>query len=322
MPRWRRLPTPSPEQVPRAREPTRTLPRDWWIHSFSQLHRQAPQGLHALEEETPADDERAADPVAMPAAAPIDPRFAGPRFGNVLHRALEHADFAAWRDRDGLPASQRDVLLQAFAAFGYREDDALAGLPVLAPLLSRTLRATVPGADGQGGFRLCDLDPRERIDEMEFHFALRGAGVRELVDVLHAHGVLRGRQGFGAWRTLSGLMNGKIDLTCRVDGRFHVIDYKTNQLPAYDAAGIAQAMADSEYDWQALLYAVALQRWLRARLGRDYDFDTHVGGVCSLFCRGLDPAVPGQGVHVLPFTRALVDAVDAVLAAPLPGAAP
>ncbi len=317
-----RLPTPSPEQVPRAREPTRTLPRDWWIHSFSQLHRQAPQGLHALEEETPADDERAADPVAMPAAAPIDPRFAGPRFGNVLHHALEHADFAAWRDKDGLPASQRDVLLQAFAAFGYREDDALAGLPVLAPLLSRTLRATVPGAGGQGGFRLCDLDPRECIDEMEFHFALRGAGVRELIDVLHAHGVLRGRQGFGAWRTLSGLMNGKIDLTCRVDGRFHVIDYKTNQLPAYDAAGIAQAMADSEYDWQALLYAVALQRWLRARLGRDYDFDTHVGGVCYLFCRGLDPAVPGQGVHVLPFTRALVDAVDAVLAAPLPGAAP
>jgi len=128
--------------------------------------------------------------------------------------------------------------------------------------------------------------------------------------------VLRGRQGFGAWRSLSGLMTGKIDLTCRVDGRLYVIDYKTNTLPAYDAGTIAQAMADSEYDWQALLYLVALQRWLRSRLGGAYDFDTHVGGVRYLFCRGLDPAVPGQGVHVLPFTRELVDAVDAVLAAP------
>ena len=316
-----RLPALKPEHVPPARDPARGVARDWWIHSFSQLHRQAPQGLHALEDETPADDERAAGPVAPPDLAAVDPRFAGPRFGNVLHHALEHADFAAWRDAHGLPDGQRDVLLRAFAAFGYRDDEAQAGLPVLVPLLSRTLRATVPLAGG-GGLRLCDLAPRDRIDEMEFHFALRGAGVHDLIGVLHAHGVLRGRQGFGAWHTLSGLMTGKIDLTCRVDGRFYVVDYKTNRLPAYDAAALAQAMIESEYDWQALLYAVALQRWLRSKLGRAYDFDTHVGGVRYLFCRGLDPAVPGQGVHALPFTRELVDAVDAALAAPLPEPAP
>ena len=311
-----RLPPQAAERVPPARTPARALRRDWWVHSFSQLHRQAPQGLHALQEETPADDERGA--TSAPALA--DPRFAGPRFGNVLHHALEHTDFAAWRDHAGLPDGQRDGLLRAFAAFGYREDEALAGLPLLVPLLSNTLHAPVPARDG-AAFRLCDLDPRDRIDEMEFHFALRGTGVDELLAVLHAHGVLRGRRGFGAWRTLSGLLTGKIDLTCRVDGRFHVIDYKTNALPAFDAATVAQAMEDSEYDWQALLYAVALQRWLRSRLGDGYDFDTHFGGVRYLFCRGLDPAAPGRGVHVLPFTRAVVDAVDAALAAPLPGAA-
>jgi exodeoxyribonuclease V beta subunit len=313
-----RLAPQPPDALPPARMPTRTLRRDWWMHSFSQLHKQAPQGLHALEEEAPADDERS----DLPAPAAVDPRFAGPRFGNVLHHALEHADFSAWRDRDGLPDSQRDVLLQAFAAFGYRQDEAIEGLPRLAPLLSRTLQARVPARDGVAGFRLCDLDPRDRIDEMEFHFALRGSSVQALLDVLHAHGVLRGRQGFGAWRTLSGLMTGKIDLTCRIDGRVYVLDYKTNTLPAYDDDTVAQAMADSEYDWQALLYLVALQRWLRSRLGAGYDFDTHVGGVRYLFCRGLDLDVPGQGVHALPFTRELVDAVDAVLATPLPEVAP
>ena len=313
-----RLPPRVAAEVPPARTPLRTLHRDWWVHSFSQLHRQAPQGLHALEEEAPADDERG---TASVAAAP-DPRFAGPRFGNVLHHALEHADFGAWRGHAGVPEGQREVLLQAFAAFGYGEAEVLDGLPQLASLIARTLHARVPDVDGGAGFRLCDLDPLGRIDEMEFHFALRGAGVQALLDVLHAHGVLRGRQGFGAWRTLSGLMTGKIDLTCRVDGRVYVIDYKTNTLPAYDSATVAQAMADSEYDWQGLLYAVALQRWLRSRLGGGYDFARHVGGVRYLFCRGLDPASPGQGVHVLPFARDLVDAVDAVLATPLREDAP
>ncbi len=313
-----RLAPQSSAALPSVRTPGPPLRRDWWMHSFSQLHRQAPQGLHAQEEEAPADDERS----DVPAAATSDPRFAGPRFGNVLHHALEHADFTAWRDHDGLPDSQRGVLLQAFAAFGYREDEALEGLPVLVPLLSRTLHARVPAADGAAagatGFRLCDLDPRERIDEMEFHFALRGNSVQDLLAVLHAHGLLRGRRGFGAWRTLSGLMTGKIDLACRIDGRLYVLDYKTNTLPAYGAEDLARAMADSEYDWQALLYVVALQRWLRSRLGAGYDYDRHVGGVRYLFCRGLDPAVAGQGVHVLPFTRELVDAVDAVLAVPMP----
>lgn len=306
-----RLAPQQPDALPPARTVRRVVQRDWWVHSFSQLHRQAPQGLHALEEEAPAADEPG--PVALPAGR--DMRFAGPRFGNVLHHALEHADFSAWRGGDGLPEGQRDVLMQAFEAFGYRREEAEEGLPLLVPLIARTLRARVPGPGG-ADFRLCDLDGKDRIDEMEFHFALRGGSVGELLSVLHAHGVLRGRQGFGAWRSLSGLMTGKIDLTCRVDGRLYVIDYKTNTLPAYDAGTIAQAMADSEYDWQALLYLVALQRWLRSRLGGAYDFDTHVGGVRYLFCRGLDPAVPGQGVHVLPFTRELVDAVDAVLAAP------
>ncbi|MFT4177865.1 MAG: exodeoxyribonuclease V subunit beta [Thermomonas sp.] len=310
-----RLPVQATPHLPPARTPTRTLQRDWWMHSFSQLHRQAPHGQHALHDETPADDERDALP-PLPAA---DPRFAGARFGNVLHHALEHADFNAWREGDDIPGSQHDIVLRAFAAFGYRDDEAREGLPLIAPLIARTLQAQVPGIDGNR-FRLCDLDPRARLDEMEFHFALRGTRVDELLAVLHAHGVLPHRHGFGAWQALSGLMTGKIDLTCRIDGRFYVIDYKTNRLPAYDAPALAQAMQDAEYDWQALLYAVALQRWLRAKLGRDYDFARHIGGVRYLFCRGLDPAQPGHGMHALPFTRELVDAVDAVLATPLPGA--
>ena len=90
-------------------------------------------------------------------------------------------------------------------------------------------------------------------------------------------------------RGCRGLMNGKIDLTYRLDGRAYVLDYKSNRLPAYDDATLAQAMAASEYDLQALLYVVALHRWLRLRRGATYDYARDFGGVRYLFCRGLAP---------------------------------
>jgi exodeoxyribonuclease V beta subunit len=53
-----RLPPAVPDAIPAPRTPHRRLRRDWWIHSFSQLHRQHAHGAQALAEEAPADDER------------------------------------------------------------------------------------------------------------------------------------------------------------------------------------------------------------------------------------------------------------------------
>lgn len=83
-------------------------------------------------------------------------------------------------------------------------------------------------------------------------------------------------------------MTGLIDLTYTVDGRWYVLDYKSNRLPSYDADALARAMAHSEYALQALIYTVALHRWLRFRLGEAYDYARDFGGVRYLFCRGLD----------------------------------
>ncbi|MBD4968635.1 hypothetical protein GUF63_17885, partial [Xanthomonas citri pv. citri] len=49
-----------------------------------------------------------------------------------------------------------------------------------------------------------------------------------------------------------------------------------------------RAMAHSEYELQALIYTVALHRWLRFRLGDGYNYARDFGGVRYLFCRGLD----------------------------------
>jgi len=91
-----RLPAAPAQAVPAPRPALRRLYRDWWIHSFSQLHKQQSHGASALVEARPADDEA---PLAT--ALPRPRQFGGSRFGNTLHHALERVDFAAWRGHGG-----------------------------------------------------------------------------------------------------------------------------------------------------------------------------------------------------------------------------
>jgi len=265
--------------------------------------------VHAPADEAPADDER---PLARLDAGPA--RFGGTRFGNALHQALEHVDFARWRDADGMRIADEDgvLLRKALADQDYASSDLDDGVSELALLVARTLNAPLGLRDGADA-RLCDVPPSERIAELEFHFTLADADTGTLLALLHEKGIVRDRGGFGASR-LSGLMTGKIDLTCRVDERLYVFDYKSNRLPDYAPETLREAMRASEYDLQALLYVVALHRWLTLRRGDAYDYARDIGGARYLFCRGLDPARPGQGVVAMEFERDLIEGVDALFA--------
>lgn len=304
--------------VPPPRQSRRSVPRDWWVYSFTQLSKaeageQGSGAIAAVTAERGAEDEPdsvATDDFEMPVA--FDTRFSGSRFGNVLHDALEHVDFGAWRDwREAqVPDGQEIALHEALRGGGYAEADLDDGVAELTTLVGRTLTVTLP----EGG-TLSDLPTDARRAEMEFHFSLKPTSVETLLATLHAHGVLPERHAFGLRRQLEGLMTGKIDLTYLRDGRWYLLDYKSNRLPAYDAASLQQAMAHSEYDLQALIYTLALHRWLRFRLGDRYDYARDFGGTRYLFCRGLDlRSATSDGIHAWKPPLALVDALDALFA--------
>ncbi|CAN7553047.1 exodeoxyribonuclease V subunit beta [Pseudoxanthomonas sp. LjRoot143] len=322
-----RLPPERDAVVAPARIATRRIASDWWVYSFTQLAH-AEGGADPLAASTEADpgggDEAPASDIdeaprdaGMPAL--VDPRFAGSRFGVVMHGALEHADFTAWRDwrpGDGAPDGQDLVIADALREGGYAETDVVDGLDVLVPLVGHTLGTVLPE-----GVRLADVPADHRRAEIEFHFAMQPTGVPALLALLHRHGLLRHRTAFGARSRLEGLMTGLIDLTYLHDGRWYVLDYKSNQLPAYNAAAMQQAMAHSEYDLQALIYTLALHRWLRFRLGDTYDYARDFGGIRYLFCRGLDLAREASpGVHAQRYAPELVHALDALFAGAVQGA--
>ncbi len=112
-------------------------------------------------------------------------------------------------------------------------------------------------------------------------------------------------------RTLQGLLTGLMDLVCVIEGKYYVLDYKSNLLPDYLPSTLNQAMRQHRYDVQAVLYVLALHRLLKSRMPHSYDFDQHMGGALYWFVRGVDQ--PGMGMLSVPTPRALIEALDAQL---------
>ncbi len=93
---------------------------------------------------------------------------------------------------------------------------------------------------------------------------------------------------------MRGYLTGSLDAVLRLDGpRYLVVDYKTNWLGDFDAdrplslwdyrpPALDEVMAESDYPLQAMLYTVALHRFLRWRQP-SYDPARHIAGVLYLF---------------------------------------
>ena len=333
-----RLPALQHADIPPARSITRPISNDWWVYSFSQLAKadagdanaastlptsggndEPDAGTHAS-----ASDVVDADSIAL-IALEEDRRFGGNRYGVALHAALETialapVDFAAWADwqpGDAAPADHASHIADALRTEGYTDDELADGITLSTRLIGHTLTVAMPEAT-----RLCDVPADERRPEIEFQFALQPTRVDALLALLHRYGVVRERDRFGIRQRLEGLMTGLIDLTYRHDGKWYVLDYKSNRLPGYGAEQMAAAMAHSEYDLQALIYTLALHRWLRFRLGDGYDYARDFGGIRYLFCRGLDATrADSPGIHAQRFAPELVHALNALFGHTEQGAA-
>ena len=160
-----------------------------------------------------------------------------------------------------------------------------------------------------GELRLRDVARADRLDELAFELPLAGADapsgevdLAAVADVLRRHGgAARATTRSGSptrccASAVRGYLTGSLDLVVRLpDGRFAIADYKTNWLAApgeeltawhYRPGALAAEMAHAHYGLQALLYTVALHRYLRWRLP-DHDPERDIAGVLYLFVRGM-----------------------------------
>jgi exodeoxyribonuclease V beta subunit len=117
---------------------------------------------------------------------------------------------------------------------------------------------------------------------------------------------------------------GFIDLVFKDDqGRYHVLDWKSNYLgdscKDYAPGLIEHAMAETHYYLQALLYLLALHRYLQQQLP-SYNVEEHLGGAWYAFVRGVDMNQPeneaANGFYEFTPSAALIQALDQLLAIP------
>jgi exodeoxyribonuclease V beta subunit len=121
-----------------------------------------------------------------------------------------------------------------------------------------------------------------------------------------------------AFRDLSGFLVGFVDLVFEHEGRWYVVDYKTNHLgdtiADYDTRAMTRALVESHYYLQYHIYTVALHRYLKHFL-KGYDYGQHFGGVFYLFIKGMHPkAPPGSGVYFEKPPLGRIEALSALLA--------
>ena len=150
---------------------------------------------------------------------------------------------------------------------------------------------------------LAALEPTQKLAEMEFYLPLAQVHEAAFNQLLEAHQFpaqypYRFDKGHPSKGVLNGMLKGYIDLTFEFEGRFYVADYKSNHLgdhfAHYQQPALIQAMQEHDYYLQALLYTLALHRFLSVSLP-GYTYQQHIGGAWYLFIRGMHPEQPDSG---------------------------
>jgi exodeoxyribonuclease V beta subunit len=331
----------------------RTLDLRWRRTSYSDITAASHEEWVTSEPEQPLLGDEPPGPGVAPAASEVVPAVghdvasllgampAGVDVGTFVHHVMEATDFAA-------PDIDAELTARIAQVQGRRAVDVGPASALAAGLRAVLETPLGPVLDER---RLRDIARGDRLDELGFELPLAGGDrpsgwltLQRVADVLRAHAAPGDPLAAYAERlhdarlrqSVRGYLTGSLDLVVRISDpahpepqrpRFAVLDYKTNWLGApdepltalhYGPDAVAAEMLRHHYALQALLYAVALHRFLRWRLP-GYDPAVNLTGVVYLFVRGMTgadgPVVGGRrtGVFGWPAPPGLVPALSDAL---------
>ncbi|MBW7875715.1 MAG: PD-(D/E)XK nuclease family protein, partial [Candidatus Cloacimonetes bacterium] len=176
----------------------------------------------------------------------------GAEFGSLIHALMEVLDFEETQ-KSGVCSFFLDTTVDHLFT---RQQIGLEFKESVLQMLYQALWVQLPMVDTK--FRLIDLKNSETLREKEFWFTP----------------VVK-----------SGFVFGAQDFLFRWQGKYWIVDWKSNWLEDYSIHSLNQCMESSHYDLQARIYGIALRRWLKIVLGDRGD--TQFGGILYLFLRGM-----------------------------------
>ena len=206
----------------------------------------------------------------------------GKQVGTVLHRHFENCYFSDLANTEEIDKLRQSLQLDK---------------TFTEPLQNWLQQISHTPLSNEIGIALADLANKDCIKEMPFYLA-----IREHFDVdafnhalkIHHHLPSEPLQ----FEQIQGMVRGSIDLVFRHHGKYYLVDYKSNFLGStladYNQEALKKEMLHSHYDWQYLIYTLALHRYLQSVVS-DYDYARDFGGVFYLFLRGMN-GEPQSGV--------------------------
>ena len=282
---------------------SKTIERNWWISSYSSLsrfHTAATISLPSLSENEPSQDQPS--PVIVePEKSPFSfPR--GAKHGTFLHELFELIDFESANSETLL-----EFLIEQLQLRHYEDPELWA--PILATWIEQILAQDLLLGEN---IKLSALSAQQKKIEMQFFIPMLPLHAGAVNKLIQQYDPLSAQAGQLQFQTVQGFLKGFIDLTFVKDGKYYVLDYKSNylgdNLEDYNQANIEYALIEHRYDFQYQLYTLALHRLLKSRLP-DYDYETHIGGVFYTFLRGMQ-GKQEFGVYFNKPSFALIDGLD------------
>ncbi|MDP1879712.1 MAG: UvrD-helicase domain-containing protein [Parachlamydiaceae bacterium] len=144
---------------------------------------------------------------------------------------------------------------------------------VIGELIFNILKTPLFNFEKKEKFYLAELEPNEIYREMPFIYPFEEKIMIEDIEYKKS------------------LVKGIIDLIFSFQGKYYLLDWKTNWLgensESYSQSSMHQAMIENQYYLQASIYKEALKRYLQIIDQRP--FENCFGGVIYLFARGLKP---------------------------------
>lgn len=326
---------------------------NWWIASYSAI--QFASGLEGKQEPSELDspttldrdtssprDEQREEEAKVLAAEPEPPQQplitslqplskqsvmhhfpAGATWGTLLHTLLEWAAIQEFTQTCGTKVTgfaaivaENETSKDEFFTFCQRRhidtfSEALWGWLIDFVQIDWPLAS----AHHTDTLRLSNLQPEQLAVELEFMLESHQVSTQTLDQLVRTHTLNKVTRPVAQANTLNGLLKGYIDLVAEHNGRYYVIDWKSNRLGNSDLDYTQEAMLQQilmhRYDMQYVLYLVALHRLLKARLPH-YDYDTHVGGAVYVFLRGMHGSLTSGLFYDKP-PKQLIERLDTLL---------
>ncbi|EEP47674.1 TPA: exodeoxyribonuclease V subunit beta [Haemophilus influenzae] len=206
----------------------------------------------------------------------------GKQVGTALHRHFENCYFSDLANTEEIDKLRQSLQL----------DETFAE-----PLQNWLQQISHTSLSNEIGIALADLANKDCIKEMPFYLAIREHfDVEAFNQALKAHHHLPSKP--LQFEQIQGMVRGSIDLVFRHNGKYYLVDYKSNFLGStladYNQEALKKEMLHSHYDWQYLIYTLALHRYLQSVVSH-YDYARDFGGVFYLFLRGMN-GEPQPGV--------------------------